>query len=256
MTASRVPCLLALAAAAAATLAAPGAVPAQEADPLVKSEVVRLLVTDTYGPEERRQIVRRSCLTFSPTAEDLEDFRRLGAGEELLGIIRDCDAGEEDGAGQAEGPAVPPAPGQVSVSAPAALYPSDTGGVSLLALPGFDTVLEERRVRLPPRPSDRENFLATVEVPPRLQNAAEIQRMLYRAAPDAAFGRQGTVRCVLWVFVDPTGSVREVRIAQSSGNDAFDRTAVQVADSMRFSPGTTGTRPAGMWVQQSLSIRR
>lgn len=250
MTPSRAPTLVALAAAAAATFAAPGAAAAQEADPLVKSEVVRLLVTDTYRPEERRQIVRRSCLTFSPTEEDLDDFRRLGASEELLEIIREC------AAGQADNPEVPPAPGQVSVSAPAVLEPSDTGGVSLLGLPEFDTVLEEPRVRPPPRVSDRENLLANVEVPPRLQNAADIQRMLYRAAPDAAFERQGTVRCVLWVFVDPTGSVREVRIAQSSGIEAFDRSAVQVADSMQFSPGTTGTRPAGMWVQQSLSVQR
>ncbi len=256
MTASRVSSLLALSVAAAATFAAPGAVPAQEADPLVKSEVVRLLVTDTYGPEERREIVRRSCLTFSPTAEDLEDFRRLGAGEELLEIIRECAAGGDGGAGQADAPQIPPAPGQVSVSAPAVLEPSDTGGVSLLGLTEFDPELEEPRLRPPARTSDRENFLANVEVPPRLQNAAEIQRMLYRAAPEAAFGRQGTVRCVLWVFVDPTGAVREVRIAQSSGIEAFDRTAVQVADSMQFSPGTTGTRPASMWVQQSLSIQR
>lgn len=256
MTASRTPFLVTLLAATSVTLAAPGAVRAQEAEPLVKSEVVRLLVTDTYGPEERRQIVRRSCLTFSPTTEDLEDFRRLGAGEEMLGIIRECTAGGEGGAGPADGPEVPPPPGEVSVSAAAVVEPSDTGSVSLLASPGFDTVLEEPRVRPPPPVSDRENLLARIEVPPRLQNVAGIQRMLRRAAPDAAFERQGTLRCVLWVFVDPAGSVREVRIAQSSGIEAFDRTAVQVADSMRFSPGTTGTRPTGMWVQQSLSIRR
>lgn len=256
MTASRPSSLVALAAVVAATLAAPGAVAGQEADPLVKSEVVRLLVSDTYGPEERRQIVRRSCLTFSPTEEDLEDFRRLGASEGLLEVIRECDVRGDGGADPADSPEIPPAPGQVSVSVPAVLEPSDTGEVSLLGLMEFDPVLEEPRVRPPPRASDRENFLANVEVPPRLLNAAEIQRMLYRAAPDDTFDRQGAVRCVLWVFVDPTGSVREVRIAQSSGIEAFDRTAVQVADSMQFSPGTTGARPAGMWVQQSLSIQR
>lgn len=243
-----------LLAAAAVLVAAPAAVPAQEATPLVKSEVVRLLVTDTYTAEERRQIVRRSCLTFSPTEEDLDDFRRLGASEELLEIIRECGAGRGGEASQA-GVEIPPPPEEVAVSAPAVLMPEDTGGVSLLAGPGFDTALREYRVR-PPRPSsDRENLLARVEVPPRLENAAEVQRMLLQAAPEAAADRRGGARCVLWVFVDATGSVREVRVERSSGIDAFDRAALEVARSMEFSPGTTGTRPVGMWVQQTLSIQ-
>lgn len=228
---------------------------AQEAAPLVKSEVVRLLVSDTYSAEERQAIVRRSCLTFTPSEADLEDFRRLGAGEELLQVIRECATGG-GGTGSEGTDQIPAAPGEVDVSAPAVLEPADTGGVSLLSLPDFDTTLMAYDVPLPPPAADQENLLAQVEVPPRLQNPAEIQRMLYRVAPDAAFERQGGARCVLWVFVDPSGSVREARLEQSSGIDAFDQTALEVARSMEFTPGTAGTRPVGMWVQQTLSIQR
>lgn len=254
MTLPRLRPLVVIVLLAAGALAAPAVgVQAQEAAPLVKSEVVRLLVSDTYRAEERQAIVRRSCLTFTPSEADLEDFRRLGASEEMMRIIRDCAAG--GGAAEAE-PQIPPAPGEVTVSAPAVLEPADTGGVSLLSLPDFDTALRSYDVPPPPTPADRENLLARVEVPPRLQNPAEVQRMLYRAAPEVAVERQGGARCVLWVFVDPSGSVREARLERSSGIEAFDQAALEVARSMDFEPGTTGTRPVGMWVQQTLAIQR
>ena len=231
----------------------PAVAAAQEAEPLVKSEVIRLLVSDTYGPEERRRIVRRSCLTFAPTEADMEDFRRLGAGEELLEILRECAAsGPVSPSGAVE---VPPAPGEVAVSPPAVLEAADTGGAPVLAPPSFEVQLSEYRAHPPGPSSDRGNLLARVEVPPRLRNPAEIQRMLLRSAPDAALQRENGARCVLWVFVDETGSVREARIESSSGLPAFDEAALGVARSMEFTPGTTGTRPVGMWVQQTLSIR-
>lgn len=71
---------------AAATLAA------QEAEPLTKTELVRLLAGDAYDAAEVVAIVRRSCVTFDPTSRDVEDFRRLGAGEELLRALEDCRA--------------------------------------------------------------------------------------------------------------------------------------------------------------------
>lgn len=242
-------------AAAVALAAGPAAVTAQEATPLVKSEVVRLLVSDTYGPEERQQIVRRSCLTFSPTEEDLEDFRRLGASQPMLEIIRECSASvaEEEAQAAVE---VPPPPAEVAVSVPAVREPADTGGVSPLDQLPFDTGLDEHAARRPAPPADRDHFLARVEVPPRLRNPAEIQRALYRAAPDAALQRDRGARSVLWVFVDAAGQVREARLEASSGIEAFDQVALEVARSMQFSPGTVGTRPVGMWVQQTLSIRR
>lgn len=243
-----------LLAAAALLPTLPAVTSAQEAEPLVKSEVIRLLVSDTYGAEERQRIVRRSCLTFTPTEADMEDFRRLGASEAMLEILRECASSGPVSPSTAV--QVPAPPAEVAVSPPAILEPADTGGLSVLDLPSFEVQLGEYRARPPDPPPDRDNLLARVEVPPRLRNPAEIQRMLLRSAPDSAVRRENGARCVLWVFVDATGSVREARIESSSGLPAFDEAALEAARSMEFAPGTTGSRPVGMWVQQTLSVRR
>lgn len=253
MTAASLLRRTALAAAALLPAAPPAAAAAQEAAPLVKSEVIRLLVSDTYGPAERREVVRRSCLTFVPTEEDMEDFRRLGAEPELLDVIRACVRAGPAGAGAVE---VPPPPGEVSVSSPAVLTPSDTGGTALLPVPRLETALEPRLAR-PARPGpDRENLLSRVEVPPRLRNPAAIQRALRASAPDTALRGEAPVRSVLWVYVDSAGAVREARIEASSGLPGFDEAALETARSMEFTPATSGGRPVGMWVQQTLSLRR
>lgn len=85
---------------AAATIAllvlAAAAGEAQQAEPLERAEVERLLTGDTYTQAEVADIVRRSCLIFRPTSEDLERFRSLGASEGVLDAIRSC--GAEEGA--------------------------------------------------------------------------------------------------------------------------------------------------------------
>lgn len=76
--------------AVAAGLLLPGAAAAQETAPLTKSELVRLLTGDAYSSSEVVAMVRRSCLTFEPTSSDRDDFRRLGAGSDLLRAIDEC----------------------------------------------------------------------------------------------------------------------------------------------------------------------
>lgn len=247
----------ALLAAALLPLAAPAVGAAQEPAPLVKSEVVRLLVSDTYGPEERLAIVRRSCLTFTPSEEDMEDFRRLGAGPELLDAIRACtrSAPPVSRAAPAGPVEVPPPPGEVSVSPPGVLVPSDTGGAPFLGGPEVRVELRAYLARPPRAGPDRDNLLARVEAPPRLRNPAGTQRMLRRSAPDEALRAGEPPRCVVWVYVDATGSVREARIEASSGLPGFDEAALEAARSMEFTPATTGGRPVGTWVQQTLSLR-
>lgn len=263
---------VAVLAAAAVLQAVPVAASAQEATPLMKSELVRMLVSDTYTAEERREIVRRSCLTFTPTARDMEDFRRLGASPELMEVVRSCAgeggttagpeptpaADEERSLGGAPEAAVeiPPRPAEVTVRPPAFSLPLDSLGLALPVGSGPRTALRAYDARPPRPPPDRGNLLALVDVPPRLRNPAEVQRMLRRAAPQGTRDREGTVRTVLWVYVGPGGGVREARIEGSSGSEAFDRAAREAARSMRFSPATSGGRPIGTWVEQSLALRR
>lgn len=68
----------------------PGPIRAQERAPLQKSEVVRLLTSETYSSEEVLSIIRQNCLSFTPTARDRTDFRALGASQAILDAVDRC----------------------------------------------------------------------------------------------------------------------------------------------------------------------
>ncbi len=83
---------VATAAVVAATICvAPSSLSAQQASPLQKSDVVRLLTGSTYTKGEIASIIAGSCLTFSPTSKDLVDFRTLGADDGIIEAIETCD---------------------------------------------------------------------------------------------------------------------------------------------------------------------
>lgn len=107
-------------------LALPAA--AQEAEPLQKSDVIRLITGGAYEQGEIAEIVRRSCLTFRPTDRDLEDFRALGAGAEVMRAVEACaaaaDAPGAEGmptgdAARRPAPARPPAAREAAGARPA-----------------------------------------------------------------------------------------------------------------------------------------
>lgn len=85
-------------------------------------------------------------------------------------------------------------------------------------------------------------------VPPRLQNAGEVREALQRHYPpmlrDA--GISGSTN--LWFFIDEEGVVQRVQINESSGYDAFDQAALQVASLMRFSPAYNRDQRVPVWV--------
>ncbi len=73
-----------------ALLASPSRLRAQEAMPLRKSELVRLLSGGTYAQEEITAMVIRACLAFLPTSRDRDDLRALGASRTLLAAVDRC----------------------------------------------------------------------------------------------------------------------------------------------------------------------
>jgi hypothetical protein len=62
----------------------------QAAHPLKKSDLIRLLATPTIAPAEVAEMVRRNCLTFTPSPRDKADLRALGADATLLRRIEEC----------------------------------------------------------------------------------------------------------------------------------------------------------------------
>jgi hypothetical protein len=63
---------------------------AQGADPLRKTDLVRLLTANTQTLPQIVAMVRRSCVSFTPTARDRQDLAELGGDTTLLKAIDRC----------------------------------------------------------------------------------------------------------------------------------------------------------------------
>jgi Flp pilus assembly protein TadD len=82
--------ILHFAAVLAALLLLPAVARGQEAEPLQKSDIIRLLTGTTYSKAEVAGIIRQSCLSFSPTERDRTDFQALGADNAVMAAIDGC----------------------------------------------------------------------------------------------------------------------------------------------------------------------
>jgi hypothetical protein len=67
-----------------------GTAAAQQAEPLRKSDLVRLLAGGAVSKAEIANLVRRSCLTFTPSARDRADLEALGADSAIMLRIDEC----------------------------------------------------------------------------------------------------------------------------------------------------------------------
>ena len=86
-------------------------------------------------------------------------------------------------------------------------------------------------------------------VRPRLTNTDEVQRVLMREYPavlrDAGIGGAP----VLWLFIGTNGQVENTRVYESSGFEALDAAAANVAAVMRFTPAQNRDQVVPVWVQ-------
>jgi len=62
----------------------------QQAHPLRKSDLIRLLSGSTFSQDEIAGMVRRTCLSFAPSGRDRADFTALGASAAVLKEIDTC----------------------------------------------------------------------------------------------------------------------------------------------------------------------
>lgn len=102
------PLLLAAAGALVTVAATPVRTAGQDAVPLTRSDLIRILEGDTYTPDEAARMVRRACVDFRPSDDDLRRFRELGATGEVVDALVGCRQ-EEDGDEPADAPAPEPA---------------------------------------------------------------------------------------------------------------------------------------------------
>lgn len=119
-----------------------------------------------------------------------------------------------------------------------------------------ETTFEDNPVSdLPPPPtgtgvdvSDQPTF-TPYEVAPEMQNRGAYVSALTSNYPatlrDAGIG--GTVR--VWLFIDPTGSVQDTRIVESSGYPELDEAAIESAAVLEFSPALNRDQRVPVWIQ-------
>lgn len=86
-------------------------------------------------------------------------------------------------------------------------------------------------------------------VRPTLTNVDEVQRVLMREYPptlrDAGIGGAP----VLWLYIGTDGAVQRTQVQESSGFDALDQAAANVASVMRFTPAQNRDQTVAVWVQ-------
>jgi protein TonB len=108
--------------------------------------------------------------------------------------------------------------------------------------------------------SDRANSDSTVANPdvpgftpmtvrPSLLNVSDIQTALVREYPavlrDAGIGGAP----VLWLYIGTDGVVQRTQVQETSGFEALDQAAANVASQMRFSPAYNRDQQVAVWVQ-------
>jgi protein TonB len=86
-------------------------------------------------------------------------------------------------------------------------------------------------------------------VRPQLLNVEEVQRVLMREYPavlrDAGIGGAP----VLWLYIGTDGQVQRTQVNETSGFEALDQAAANVATVMRFTPAQNRDQTVAVWVQ-------
>lgn len=217
---------------------------AAEASPLLKADLVRMLALGDYTDDELVHIVRMNCVAFRPTERDRSDFLSLPGGETVLASIRDCRSSQRQSAGFDRG--IPVArPVQGPNEEPAVDTPPEMKEVGLpsraletrpeLTAPRFTMVIQ-----------DEPDAVTASEVPPRLQNWAEVSKQLLR---EYRPNERKAGRVVLRVRVDETGRAADSLLEVSSGDPYLDAAVLSTVSVMRFTPAMSRDRKVTAWTE-------
>ncbi|MDZ7780244.1 MAG: TonB family protein [Gemmatimonadota bacterium] len=153
---------------------------------------------------------------------------------------------------------VPPPPEAISRPATPVIAEADVEEDITIA----PTTFEDNPAEDLPPPPDQEGGNLSDEptftpftVAPEIQNRSEVVRAMEREYPsllrDAGIG--GTVR--VYFFIDENGRVQDFRIDQSSGHDALDQAALDVAEVYQFSPALNRDQQVPVWVSFPITFQ-
>ena len=147
---------------------------------------------------------------------------------------------------------IPPPPEQIA--RPATPVVADAGDIDedITIAP---TTFEDNPVEdLPPPPEDGGGDISETPtftpytVKPDIKNRREVQQALENQYPpllrDAGVG--GTV--LVWFFIDENGRVQNTQIRESSGHNALDQAALEVAEVFEFTPALNRDKQVPVWI--------
>jgi protein TonB len=92
-------------------------------------------------------------------------------------------------------------------------------------------------------------------VKPGLTNAEEVQRALVREYPSMLRDAQIGGSVVVWLFIDTEGRVENSKVQTSSGYPMLDAAALDVANTMRFTPAYNRDQKVPVWVSIPITFR-
>ncbi|WP_423925981.1 energy transducer TonB [Candidatus Palauibacter sp.] len=105
-----------------------------------------------------------------------------------------------------------------------------------------------------PPPPDRPRC-EPFDTDPVQVNPSDVTKWLEWFYPKDLQARGVGGRVTLWLFVDESGKVTKHEVRGSSGFEALDRAASNVARMLRLAPAKALGIPTGVWVQQGFTFR-
>jgi len=123
-------------------------------------------------------------------------------------------------------------------------------GVDESGIESIDGAVSESRAALQAGPS-----FTPFTVAPSIQNRSEVIRVMTESYPPDLrdLGIGGTVK--VFFLIDEEGVVDQVRLDESSGNQALDDAAMNVAGAYRFAPARNGDTPVPVWVSFPITFQ-
>ena len=102
-------------------------------------------------------------------------------------------------------------------------------------------------------PADGPTYIAR-DVEPTIKNMEELKFVMRRVFPAGYRDTGLDVTTIMWVYVEPDGSVGGRQVLKSSGYQVFDQAAEQLVDAMVFKPALRGDEPLGVWINQAVKF--
>ena len=102
-------------------------------------------------------------------------------------------------------------------------------------------------------PADGPTYIAR-DVEPTIKNMEELTFVMRRVYPAGYRDTGLDVTAIMWVYVNPDGTVGGRKVLKSTGYAVFDQAAEQLVDAMVYTPALRDGEPIGVWINQAVKF--